>query len=333
MSLRRVTIAMAAISIAMFVGWAWQSRSDGCNTDSKVDREESADSTAETETPWRGEEPHESDEPEGPYPIPSQFRRDAEAQMLCGLCPKHVYLPTPPTPVDLTLEEKDALAARDPGGIDQWGPRLAPVLGAPPPLIANGNRELFQQPAPVARAVAQRAPASTTVWQRHLIDLDVREALRSGWIDPSGLAQMIGLRKAVNGRDALFAGWQVAGRRFRVVSTGPLLIGTTLDESCGSTARQRLAAAVALAQDLFNVPGELCSAIWHEVQLGEFVLGWLNVDYETMWYQTLAIVTDGKGVEYSFYMIHGPRHVDGTYVPRKDVPWFDQELLPSDKVY
>jgi len=184
-------------------------------------------------------------------------------------------------------------------------------------------------------AGSRRAPAGKTGWQRQLAAYWIKRMVRAPWIEPRGAAELIGVREAIGREDALVGGWTVGDRRIElVVIPGALYFHTEVHQTCGDTTRERIAAALELARELFNLPGEPCEASWWTHQFGAFSAGQLH-SRATEWYHTLSIVTDGLHVKYGLHQLV-PRPAVGRYVaqPREEwVPWFDQEWIDDVTPY
>jgi hypothetical protein len=182
---------------------------------------------------------------------------------------------------------------------------------------------------------SRRAPAGKTGWQRQLASYWIKRMVRAPWIDPRGAAELIGVRETVGREDALVGGWTAGDRRIQLmVVPGALYFHTQIHQTCGDTTRERIAAALELARELFNLPGEPCEASWWTHQFGSFSAGRSSARAGE-WYHTLSIVTDGRHVRYGFRPLVA-RPAVGRYVPQPReewVPWFDQEWIDDITPY
>jgi hypothetical protein len=217
--------------------------------------------------------------------------------------------------------------------VDAYRARLAPVFSvAVPPLDSEMDRTIGEPlilPDPATLAKARR-PLEETAAARADSVAWLRRVFREEHQDPREDLDLVGMREAVQGKDALFGEWRAPGIALQVIVTFDRLHlrGRLGDPRPAASDAERAALAQAEARRLLP----LRAVPWTAPRgLGPLVFSVQDVDFCRSWDEAAIVVTDGVGFALSMLKLldRKSRPKRGGLPAGPPPPWCPRPELPG----
>lgn len=171
-------------------------------------------------------------------------------------------------------------------------------------------------------------------WQRNAAPPDVTTAAREDtrtWLERlvrpeyRGEPALKGAWSIIDGQDALVGSWTVGERVIQVIVTRSRLhVRARLPVAKAQASEaDKVAAAMALARELFGLGSESAALAKTARRLGDYVYAAPEPDMQTGFRTSCLIVSDGTSVKYSFLKVNGnPAEIKGAQAYAPPEPWF-----------
>ncbi len=210
-------------------------------------------------------------------------------------------------------------------------PLLEPLLSLDGPeantLMGQTIGEALKLPG--ARDVLRRAKDPQRIG-RLLEDTAkwIKTVVKPEWLPPDLDQQLFAVPQALALEDAFIGAWEIDETVVQVAVTKERvhLVTRMGDTPVAGSESKKLAAAVAFAERVLQLPEPLKSEAFSPRAFAGCAMATRQVDTAAQWYDTLLIVTDGVGVKYSVLKLKdksSPNERESA--KRVVVPWFPQD--------